>query len=207
MRDSMAPSLRRRAAPAHPHHLHSGSTAGPLSTWRPRLQWLVTGMSASLNATRSGTSACGTVLRSMRLAAGLSQAALAERAGLSEKAIGALERGDRTTPRLATLGLLADALGASPADRDRLLAAPHADAQPTHRSLPTASGRPTENGRATESGRPTDADAASLLRHGLLVPPTPLLGRQQDIAAVHQLISPSATATRLVTLIGPGGAA
>ena len=36
----------------------------------------------------------GTLVRSMRLAAGLSQGALAERAGLSEKAIGALERGD-----------------------------------------------------------------------------------------------------------------
>src|SRR5690242_3937102 len=120
-------------------------------------------MSESLGATRSGTSAFGTVLRSMRLAAGLSQAALAERAGLSEKAVGALERGDRTTPRLATLGLLADALGASPADRDRLLAAAHAEQLPTEQ-------------RPTESGRPTDADAASLLRHGLLVPPTPLLG-------------------------------
>ena len=34
----------------------------------------------------------------MRLAAGLSQGALAERAGLSEKAVGALERGDVVRP-------------------------------------------------------------------------------------------------------------
>jgi len=138
-------------------------------------------MSESLGAARSGTTAFGAALRSMRLAAGLSQGALAERAGLSEKAVGALERGDRTTPRPATVVLLADALGASPAERDRLLAAAHAE------------------------GRPTDTDAASLARHGLLVPLTPLLGRQQDIAAVSELASPSGGAARLVTLIGPGG--
>src|SRR5436190_15690589 len=143
-------------------------------------------MSESLGATRSGTTAFGAALRSMRLAAGLSQGALAERAGLSEKAVGALERGDRTTPRPATVVLLADAVGASPAERDRLVAAAHAE-QPT------------------EGGRPTDTGAASLARHGLLVPPTPLLGRQQDIAAVHQLVSPFGGAARLVTLIGPGG--
>ena len=144
-------------------------------------------MSESLDATRSGTTAFGTALRSMRLAAGLSQGALAERAGLSEKAVGALERGDRTTPRLATLALLADALGASPADRDRLLAAAHAEQRPT------ASARPTDTGAALlDGGQPADAGAASLLRHGLPVPPTPLLGRQQDIAAVSQLVSPPA---------------
>src|SRR5262252_8455551 len=76
-------------------------------------------MSESLGATRSGTTAFGAALRSMRLAAGLSLGALAERAGLSEKAVGALERGERTTPRLATVVLLAQAVGASPAERDR----------------------------------------------------------------------------------------
>jgi predicted ATPase/transcriptional regulator with XRE-family HTH domain len=144
-------------------------------------------MSESLGATRSGTTAFGAALRSMRLAAGLSQGALAERAGLSEKAVGALERGDRTTPRPATIVLLADAVGASPAERDRLLAAARAEQRPTG------------------SGRPTDTGAAPLAQHGLLVPPTPLLGRQQDIAAVSQLVSPSGGAARLVTLIGPGG--
>src|SRR5215471_17651837 len=138
-------------------------------------------MSESLGATRSDTTAFGAALRSMRLAAGLSQAALAERAGLSEKAVGALERGDRTTPRPATVALLADAVGASPAERDRLLAAARAEERPTER------------------GRPTDTDAVSVRRHGLPVPPTPLLGRELDIAAVSQLVSPSGGAARLVT--------
>jgi predicted ATPase/transcriptional regulator with XRE-family HTH domain len=158
-----------------------------------------TGMSEpeSLGATRSGTTAFGAALRSMRLAAGLSQGALAERAGLSEKAVGALERGDRTTPRPATVVLLADAIGASPAERDRLLAAARAEQRPTKRDrLLAATGA---------ERRPNDTDAASVARHGLLVPPTPLLGRQQDIAAVSQLVSPSGGAARLVTLVGPGG--
>jgi predicted ATPase/DNA-binding XRE family transcriptional regulator len=138
-------------------------------------------MSESLGATRSRTTAFGAALRSMRLAAGLSQGALAERAGLSEKAVGALERGDRTTPRPATIVLLADAVGASPAERDQLLTAARAEKQPT------------------------DTGGASPAPRGLLVPPTPLLGRQQDIAAVSQLVSPSGGAARLLTLIGPGG--
>jgi transcriptional regulator with XRE-family HTH domain len=75
------------------------------------------------------TTVFGTTLRAVRLAAGLSQGALAERAGISEKAVGALERGDRITPRLATVARLADALNASPAERARLLAAAHGSNQ------------------------------------------------------------------------------
>jgi transcriptional regulator with XRE-family HTH domain len=75
-------------------------------------------MGEALGRTRSERSAFGATLRSMRLAAGLSQGALAERAGLSEKAVGTLERGDRTTPRPATVVLLADAVSASPAEQN-----------------------------------------------------------------------------------------
>lgn len=52
----------------------------------------------------------GRLLRYHRLASGLSQEALAERAQMSTSGIGALERGDRRTPQHATLSLLADAL-------------------------------------------------------------------------------------------------
>ena len=93
-------------------------------------------MGESLGRTRLATSAFGATLRSMRLAAGLSQGALAERAGLSEKAVGALERGDRTTPRPATVVLLADAMSASPAERERLLAAARPEQRPTDTARP-----------------------------------------------------------------------
>src|SRR3989442_10389201 len=53
----------------------------------------------------------GDVLRRHREWAGLSQEQLAERAGLSVKAIGALERGERRRPYPHTLDLLAAALG------------------------------------------------------------------------------------------------
>jgi len=62
----------------------------------------------------------GELLRQRRLAAGLTQEALAERAGVSAKAISDLERDPGRTPRLDTVGLLADALG--PDERTALLA-------------------------------------------------------------------------------------
>ena len=63
------------------------------------------------------------LLKRPRLAAGLTQEALAERAGLSAKAVGDLERDPDRSPRLATVALLADALGADPEQRGELLAA------------------------------------------------------------------------------------
>jgi predicted ATPase/transcriptional regulator with XRE-family HTH domain len=50
------------------------------------------------------------LLRNYRLAAGLSQEALAERARMSTHGVGALERGYRRTPQRETLALLASAL-------------------------------------------------------------------------------------------------
>ena len=52
----------------------------------------------------------GTLLRQYRLAAGLSQEALAERARMSVNGVSALERGYRRTPQHETLALLAGAL-------------------------------------------------------------------------------------------------
>ncbi|HEX8727354.1 MAG TPA: helix-turn-helix transcriptional regulator, partial [Ktedonobacterales bacterium] len=51
----------------------------------------------------------GETLRHYRLARGLTQAALAERAGLSPRGVNDLERGARTHPRRDTIALLADA--------------------------------------------------------------------------------------------------
>ena len=65
----------------------------------------------------------GFLLRRERLAAGLTQEALAERAGLSPKAVSDLERDPARRPRLATVTLLADALGMAPERRAELLAA------------------------------------------------------------------------------------
>ena len=99
----------------------------------------------------------GPVLRRLRMAAGLSQEALAERAGLSPDGIAALERGRRTRPRAFTVGVLADALALGPADRALLASA------------------------ATSQARPGD-----LLGRPLPVWLTSFVGRQQELAEVER---------------------
>src|ERR1019366_8983120 len=65
----------------------------------------------------------GELLREVRLAGGLSQEMLAERARISTEAISALERGRRKTPQRETLELLLAALAPNDALRARLKAA------------------------------------------------------------------------------------
>jgi transcriptional regulator with XRE-family HTH domain len=65
----------------------------------------------------------GTLLRRHRRAAGLTQEALAERAGLGTRSIQHLEHGDAHVPRPDTVRLLAEALGLAPGARARFEAA------------------------------------------------------------------------------------
>jgi predicted ATPase/transcriptional regulator with XRE-family HTH domain len=128
---------------------------------------------------KGGTTSFGALLKRQRLAAGLTQEALAERAGLSAKAVSDLERDPARTPRLGTVSLLADALGADPAARAELLAA----ARPADGSSPAA--------------------VTELPQRGLPRPLTPLIGRAGVTAAVVKLLGRGDT--QLLTLTGPGG--
>ena len=65
----------------------------------------------------SSSTSLGPVLRRLRLAAGLSQEELAERAGLSARGVSDLERGLRASPRPETVRLLAEALALGPEAR------------------------------------------------------------------------------------------
>jgi transcriptional regulator with XRE-family HTH domain len=65
----------------------------------------------------------GGLLRRYRVAAGLTQEGLAERAGVSIRGVSDLERGAHRLPRKDTLQLLLDALALSPTDRAVLVAA------------------------------------------------------------------------------------
>jgi predicted ATPase/transcriptional regulator with XRE-family HTH domain len=128
-----------------------------------------------------GTIDFGALLRRFRVAAALSQEELAERAGLSTRGVSDLERGARRAPRLETVRMLADALGLDGPDRATLLAARGAT-------------------QATPAKARPSADAA---RPALPVPPTPLIGREPEMAAaVEALRQPD---VRLLTLTGPGG--
>ncbi|HET6531724.1 MAG TPA: tetratricopeptide repeat protein, partial [Actinoplanes sp.] len=67
----------------------------------------------------TGAVGFGVVLRSCRLAAGLTQEELAARAGLSTRAVSELERGRVARPRPSSVRLLAEALGLEGADLRR----------------------------------------------------------------------------------------
>jgi transcriptional regulator with XRE-family HTH domain len=129
-------------------------------------------------------------LRGWRLAAALSQEELAARAGLTAKAIGALERGERRRPYPHTVRALAEALALDEEDRAALAAAA-AGAGTEH--------RPALPARIPDPGPgPGTSDAEPLP-----VPPAPLVGRQlEHDRAVAELRSGQ---FRLLTLTGPGG--
>jgi transcriptional regulator with XRE-family HTH domain len=69
------------------------------------------------------------LLKRHRIAAGLTQEALAERAGLSARAISDMEREVRTTPYRDTVSKLVQALDLPPAER-ALLRLPHVGIAP-----------------------------------------------------------------------------
>jgi predicted ATPase/DNA-binding XRE family transcriptional regulator len=119
----------------------------------------------------------GDLLRRHRVAAGLTQEALAERAGLSLRGLSDLERGARRSPYRDTAVRLAEALGLSGAERAALLDA-------TRRTGP----RPLV--------RPEGASAA-----GLAVPLSSFVGREHELAEVRRLLGQ----TRFLTLVGTGG--
>jgi non-specific serine/threonine protein kinase len=121
----------------------------------------------------------GELLRRFRIDAGLSQEELAERAGVSVQAVGALERGDRRMPRRDTINRLAEALSLSPEASAALRA-----------SVPRG------RGPAAQASAP-----AAAARTNLSAPATSFVGRTAELAVVRGLLDES----RLLTLAGAGG--
>ena len=123
----------------------------------------------------------GALLRRYRLAAGLSQEGLAERARMSTNGISALERGYRRTPQRETLGLLADALALRAEQRREFEAAAHS-------GLPR-SGSGTSNlplALTTFVGREAELDeVAALVRGYRLVTLTGAGGVGKTQTALH----------------------
>jgi non-specific serine/threonine protein kinase len=130
----------------------------------------------------------GALLRQQRLAAGLTQEALAERAGLGKRSIQHLERGE-VLPHQATAHRLAVALALIGEQRTRF----EALAQPVPRPRGTGEGRsPVPSRVAATWGNPT---------HNLPAQVTSFIGRERELAEVPRLLG----ATRLLTLTGTGG--
>ena len=113
----------------------------------------------------------------------MTQAELAERAGLSERAISDLERGLKT-PQPSTIRLLIDALGLAP-------------------ELAETFGRSTRPGSA-----PATVAAPDTPKHNLPTALTSFVGREDAIARLLRLVDPRAShspSVHLVTLTGAGG--
>jgi predicted ATPase/DNA-binding XRE family transcriptional regulator len=119
----------------------------------------------------------GELLKRKRTAAGLTQEELAERAGLSARAVQDLERGRRRSPHPGSARRLAEALGLPAAERTSF-GAGLSDATPTI----DAPNQPV--------GRSTVPAAISSF-----------VGREQELAELRRLLP----TTRLLTLTGPGG--
>lgn len=120
----------------------------------------------------------GDLLRRLRTEAGLSQHELAGRAGISENAVGTLERGERRRPHPHTTRALADALHLSEGARNDLF------------RVAIAFRRPDPlRGRA------------EVVPSSLPAPLTRLVGREREVDSVARQLGQA----RLVTLTGPGG--
>jgi predicted ATPase/transcriptional regulator with XRE-family HTH domain len=123
-----------------------------------------------------------TLVRARRVAAGLTQAELAESAGISERTVSDLERGVRATVYPSTARRLAAALGVNDAGLAAFLEAARGGLAPRR-----VAGAPFETPQ----------------RSSIPVPLTAMVGRASELAAVVSLIrDPS---RRLVTVCGPGG--
>jgi transcriptional regulator with XRE-family HTH domain len=121
----------------------------------------------------------GELLREHRLAAGLTQEALAERAGLSVYGIQKLERGT-TQPYRDTARRLFRALQLPPEDQTRLNAAVH----------------PVRRRAAPQASTPTGE-----ARHNLPLAVTSFVGRESEVPEISEVLA----TTRLLTLAGVGG--
>ena len=135
----------------------------------------------------------GRLLRHYRRSLGLTQEELAERAGLSVRAISNLEREVEHSPRTDTVQLLVAALALTTEERVAFEAAARAFAHAA-RAVQVEQAVPPPIPWLTLHLTPTS---------NLPVQPTPFIGREQEVAAVSGMLRRNDI--RLLTLTGPGG--
>ena len=130
--------------------------------------------------TIGGVESFAELLRRHRGARSLTQGELAERARLTAKAVGALERGERRHPYPHTVRSLADALELDPEERSTLVSATSRRAGTGDRTAP----------------RPVTPSS-------LLIAVGPVIGRDDEVEALVAVLR--RPFRRVVTLTGPGG--
>jgi len=156
----------------------------PISAMRSHQRiWISGEQLTGMDTTQSQT--VGHLLKRWRIDAGLTQEELAERARLSARTIGNIERGALSKPRADSIRLLSAALELSPQQHATLLA--HTRFARVASPLPAGGVGPS----------------GAIPPHYLPVPPTPLLGREREVAEACRLLrSPE---VRLLTFVGPPG--
>ncbi len=132
----------------------------------------------------------GPWLKRRRRALGITQEALAERLEYSLETVQKLEAGKRR-PSKRLAGLLADSLELSADDRPAFI-----------RFARSTPGLADVRLAIPGSGHVQEGDLSSSANN-LPVPLTPLLGRERELAALHELLSREQV--RLLTLAGPPG--
>ncbi|HEX3269332.1 MAG TPA: helix-turn-helix domain-containing protein, partial [Ktedonobacterales bacterium] len=130
--------------------------------------------------------AFGSRFRDARRNVGLTQDELAERAGVSVDTISNIERGVAHIPHPKTLHLLAKALCLTPQEQDAFFAAARA-----------------MRGALAAVDASATADEPPSPAHRIPLPPTPLIGRDGDLATLKRLLDDPPL--RLLTLTGTGG--
>ena len=120
----------------------------------------------------------GDLLRRYRDSAKLTQEDLAARTGLTPQAIGLLERGKRRRPHSYTVGKLAEGLELTGSERARFESA----------------------ARSSSARHKTDSPS----HYNLPIPPTSLIGRDEEVTTVAHLLL-HRMEMRLLTVTGPGG--
>lgn len=134
--------------------------------------------------TADGHARLATLLREQRLAAGLTQAELAARAGIAVRTVRDVELGRTVRPQRTTAGLLADALRLRGHARADFVAVARGE------TAPVPAPRPAPEVRATPSPLPA---------------PPPLWGRDADVTELAQLVAAPTNGVVPVTLVGLAG--
>jgi DNA-binding CsgD family transcriptional regulator/transcriptional regulator with XRE-family HTH domain/predicted Ser/Thr protein kinase len=153
----------------------------------------------------------GALLRRYREAAGLSQEDLAQRAGLTAAAIGALERGERKRPYPHTLQLLARALDLDDAHRVAFIAA-----VPSRGTLRTVGAPVLTPIAASGVSRPDDTISRSTDDRDVIASPvahpdlgrgtTIFVGRQHELMALRAKLADAVSGQGgIVMLVGEAG--